>query len=94
MPIDWDIFDDDLDTAIDVSVDETDAILAGRISSLTRMTDDEIQELFPTPADVKKLANLMQIVKSADEQNEKINKIVENSEEFAGIIIKLLDKFV
>lgn len=94
MPINWDDFDDDLDIAIDTSVDETDAILAGRISSLTRMNDAEIKELFPTPADVEKLKSLMQIVKSADDQNTKIMKIVENSQQFAGIIIKLLDKFV
>ncbi len=94
MPIDWDVFDSDLDTAIDISIAETDAQLAGRVSSLTRMTDDEIQELFPTPADVQKLAKLMQIVKSAEDQNTKINKIVEDGEQFAGIIIKLLDKFV
>ncbi len=94
MPIDWNSFDTYLDDAINDSVSETDDILAGKISSLTRMTDAEIQELFPVPADAQKLVNLMQIVKSADDQNTKINKIVDNSKEFAGIIVKLLDKFV
>ncbi|THB74061.1 MAG: hypothetical protein D6B28_02755 [Gammaproteobacteria bacterium] len=94
MPIDWDDFDRDIDAAINDSAAETDDILAGKISSITRMTDAEIKELFPTPADVQKLKKLIQIVKSAEEQNTKINKIVDDSEQFAGIIIKLLDKFV
>lgn len=60
---------------------------------MTRLTDEEIKKLFPNPADVKKLAELMKIVKSAGDQNEKINNIIKNSEEFAGIIVTLLGKF-
>ncbi len=36
----------------------------------------------------------MAIVKRSGDQNEKINKIVGNAEEFGGIILKLLAKFV
>jgi len=41
---------------------------------------------------VKKLAELMEIVKKAGDRNEKINKIVSNIEEFGGIVVTLLGK--
>lgn len=92
MPINWDEFDSELDSIIDEAADATDQRLASRISSITRMTDDEVQELFPGPADVKKLAELMKIVKSSENRNDKISKIVANSEEFGGIMLSLLQK--
>lgn len=94
MQIDWDKFQGDLDQIIDEAGDKTDKKLAGKISSVTRMTDEEVKKLFPNPADVKKLAELMQVVKQAGDRNEKINKIVNNAEEFGGIILTLLSKFV
>ncbi len=94
MPIDWDNFETDLNDAIDDSVTITDAKLAAKVSSVTRMTDEEISEFFPVPADLQRLTKLMKIVKSAEDQNTKVNKIVENTEEFADIIVTLLDKFV
>ena len=42
---------------------------------------------------MKKLAELMQIVKQAGDRNEKINNIVTNGEKFGGIILSLLAKF-
>ncbi len=94
MPIDWDNFESDLNDAIDDSVTITDAKLAAKVSSVTRMTDEEISEFFPEPADLQRLTKLMKIVKSAEDQNTKVNKIVENTEEFADIIVTLLNKFV
>jgi len=93
MAIDWDAFDRDADKAIEEAGKRTDAKLASVVSSVTRLTDDEIQELFPEPADVGKLKELMKVVKSAGDKNEKINSIVNNSEQFAGIIVTLLSKF-
>jgi len=93
MPIDWDVFEDDLDVAINESAQKTDAHLATKISSITRMTDEEVTELFPNPADTKTLAKLMRIVKDTDDRNKKTANIVANSEEFAGIILTLLSKF-
>lgn len=94
MPVNWDEFDQELDTIIDEAAEKTDEKLASRISSLTRMTDEEVQELFPNPADTKKLAKLMKIVKSSEQRNTKVNKIVSNAEEFGGVVLSLLDKFV
>lgn len=93
MPINWDKFDSEIDAAIEESADATDNELASRISSITRMTDEEVKELFPNPADTKKLTKLMKIVKSAEDRNTKINKITSNAEEFGGVVLTLLGKF-
>ncbi len=92
MPIDWDTFDSDIDVAITESANATDDKLASKISSITRMTDEEVKELFPVPADTKKLAELMKIVKSSEDRNTKINSIVANAEGFGGIVLTLLGK--
>ena len=93
MAIDWDKFDKDVDQAIEQAEQKTDEKLAARISSVTRLTDEEIMELFPDPADVKNLKDLMKVVKSTEERNTKINQIVANAEEFGGIVLTLLAKF-
>lgn len=74
--------------------EDADRAVGDKISSATRMTRAEVWELFPERADQKRLAELMHIVKSADDHNTKVNKIVSRAEEFSGIVVKLLDKFV
>lgn len=93
MTINWDEFDSEIDLIIENSAEATDEKLASSISSITRMTDEEVKELFPSPADVKKLTELMKIVKSSQNRNEKINSIVAKSEELGGVILSLLQKF-
>lgn len=93
MPIDWDRFDREIDEAIDQSADRTDEKLAAKISSITRFRDDEIERLFPEPADTKKLYELMKIVNSSARKNTKINKIVSNAEDFGKVIFTLLKTF-
>jgi len=58
------------------------------------MTYEEVQVLFPTPADIQKLTSLMKVVKSEQDRNTKINIIVSNAEEFAGTVLTLLEKYV
>lgn len=92
MAIDWQKFQSNVDQAAEDAGTRTDEKLAGQISSVTRLTDEEIKNLFPDPADVKKLAELMEIVKKAGDKNEKINRIVANIDDFAGIVLTLLGK--
>jgi hypothetical protein len=89
MPIDWGA----IDAAIEDAGKKTDDLLAARISSVTRLTDDEIKSLFPTPADVERLAELMKIVRASTAEREKINLLVSNIDSLAGPAIKLLAKF-
>lgn len=93
MPIDFDKLNKDLDIAITEGAGAVDKKLAIKIVSITQMTEDEKKELFPEPADTKKLAELMKIVQSAQDRNTKINKIVSNAEDFGGIVLTLLTKF-
>jgi hypothetical protein len=93
MPVDWDDFMNVIDERIDNAAGRTDDRLASRISSVSRLTDEEVKGMFPESADVKKLAELMKIVNGAQRRNTKINQIVRNSEKFAGIILTLLKKF-
>jgi len=94
MAINWDEIDSELDEIIDNAANETDEELASKISSLTKMTDEEVKELFPNPADAKKLVQLMKIVKSSEDRNTKMNNIVSNAQEFSGVMLTLLGKFV
>lgn len=84
----------DLGPAIAEAKKKTDEALAKEVASLTRMTAEEVQTLFPKTADVTQLNELMKIVKSADSRNKKITKITENAEAFARIGLTLLGKFV
>jgi hypothetical protein len=91
MTIDWDAFQETIDTEIEAAATQTSSDLASRASSITRLTDEEIKGLFPTPADVQKLKSLMEIVKSAEDENTKINRLVSNIEELGGVTIKIID---
>ena len=93
MPIDFDQLDAEMDGIINESAEATDLKLASMISSITRMTDDEVLELFPKSGDVKKLKDLMMIVKSAGDRNDKVRRIVSNAEGFGDVILTLLNKF-
>ena len=90
MPIDWDA----IDSALDEAKEESDEALATRISSLTKMTDAEVQELFPSLDEKKKLAELMRIVNSATAENEKVNRLADNIETVGSTVIRLLVRFV
>ncbi len=90
--IDWEAFKRDLPGMVASAGKRTDDKLANRVSSLTRLTDAEIKELFPTPADVEKLASLMAIVRSADDRNAKVSKLATNIESLAGTVITLVGK--
>jgi hypothetical protein len=92
MAIDWEAFEKDVDGLVRDAGKRTDDKLAARISSVSRLTDDEIKDMFPKSADAKKLAELMQVVRSAGGHNEKINHIVKNIESLSEVIFAVLKK--
>lgn len=87
--IDWSAIEDEIKEA----GEETDAALASRISSLTRLTDAEVEELFPEAADKEELARLMQIVNSAAADNDKRAQLIGDVSQVAGAVLKLVAKF-
>ena len=91
--INWEVFESEIDAALDSAQKKTTVALASRISSVTRLTDDEIVELFPKQADVKKLAELMAIVKGAQVRNERISALAANIERLGGTAMTLLERF-
>jgi hypothetical protein len=94
MSRDWKKFQNELNQMFNEAGDKTDKRLAHKISSITRLTEVEVKQLFPDPGDVKHLGELIAIVKRVGDKNEKINTIVSNAEKFGGIILTLLDKLV
>lgn len=94
MDIDWEEFQRCIDEEIEAAATQTSKRLASQASSITRLTDDEIVELFPKPADVQRLKQLMEIVKLAENENQKINRLVANIADLAGVTVTLLEKFV
>jgi hypothetical protein len=93
VPISWDEVEAELDQALDAARQRTNDKLASQISSLTRLTDAEVKELFPTPADVGRLVELLKIVKSAEERNRKVARLAQNIEKLGGAVVALLERF-
>jgi hypothetical protein len=92
MPFDINEFKEKFNSARQHALDKTNIELASEISSVSRLTNEEIMELFPETTDMEKLASLIEIVNSTEEQNTKINQIVSNAEKFGGIILSLVGK--
>ena len=92
MSIDWNKYDPT--KLARRAAEKTDEKLASKISSITRMTDEEVIKLFPKSTDAIKVAELMMIVKSAEKRNKKVKALADNAEQLAGITLKLLEKFV
>ena len=92
MPFEINEFKEKFNSARLHALDKTNNELASEISSVSRLTNEEIMELFPETTDIEKLASLIEIVNSSEEQNTKINQIVSNAEKFGGIILSLVGK--
>lgn len=76
------------------AVKDADEVIGNKISSVTRMSKEEVKELFPERGEQKKLVELMRIVKSSDNHNQKVNAIADHVGDFSGVVVKLLNKFV
>lgn len=89
-PFDFDAIDADIEKAKELTDDQ----LASRISSVTRLTDEEIKRMFPKPADAARLEELIGIVKDGTATTERANRLARNIGDLGGVVITLLDKFV
>jgi uncharacterized protein (UPF0305 family) len=90
MPIDWDA----IDREIEAAAGDTDAKLVSRISSISRMKDEDIEKLFPDSGDKEKLKKLLQIVDEASDENTKKQNLIKNIEELSGTVLSLVKRFV
>ena len=85
-----DSFEDILDEAEGLTQKE----LKSRISSLTRLSDSDIQSICPEKEDKVALAGLMKIVDSDANDNAKKKQLVDNMEQFGVIVLRILAKVV
>jgi hypothetical protein len=85
-----DSFTDILDAADSL----TQAELKNRISSLTRLSEADIQSICPEKQDKVALAKLLQIVNGAVSDNAKKKQLAENLEQFGVILLRILAKVV
>ena len=73
---------------------KTDEKYASEISSLTRLTDEEIKKVFPTRPDKDRLMELLAIVTDSTNENQKINELKKNIEDLAPTVIKFIKLLV
>ena len=90
--IDWDRFERTIRGEVETAARQTNEELAQRISTLVRMTDEDIQRLFPTKADKARLARLLRIVRSAESRNRKAKALADEVEDLGLTVIKLLER--
>jgi hypothetical protein len=68
----------------------TNASLAGEISSLTRLSEEDIQRLLPRKVDKERFGTLMAIVADSTSNNSKVASLKENMEEVGQVLIRIL----
>ena len=75
---------------LDKTAQRTNEQLASEISSLTHLTDVQINSITPEKADKEKLLQLLEIVNAATDENDKIAQLTANIQRLAGTVIKVL----
>ncbi|MSS71264.1 MAG: hypothetical protein EXS64_07225 [Candidatus Latescibacteria bacterium] len=71
---------------------QTDDTFASKVSSLTRLTDEEIKEITPSALDKERLATLLGIVADATKSNTEKAQAIREINGLAEITIPLLLK--
>ena len=84
----------DLDNILNAAADKTDQALAAKIQEKTTLSEADISAICPAKGDTAKLAELIDIVKSGENENNKINNIFSNAEKFGKIVVTLVSKFI
>lgn len=92
MPMDWKNLD--VTKIAKQAGSKTDDQLAGQLAALTSIRAEDLKKLFPDQGDVAKFVELMQIVKSGETKNKKVNQIFANADKFGSILITLLGKVI
>ena len=82
----------DWDNLIEEAADATDTALTGKISSLCRLTDEEINAIAPDKIDKENLVQILSIVKDAALSNEKKAEAVKNVGNSLSILIGIAAK--
>jgi|GEM_PF-1175278 len=70
--------------------ESTNRALADEISSLTVLTEEDVDRLLPRKADKEQFGTLMAIVAAATNENTKVAALRENLDNVGGVLVKIL----
>ena len=70
--------------------ESTNRALAGEISSLTFLTEEDVERLLPRKADKERFGTLMAIVTAGTGDNAKVAALRENLDEVGAVLVKIL----
>lgn len=73
---------------------DTDNEFAAKVSSMTRLTDDEIKTILPTVQDREDFTRLMSIVADATKSNQAKANAINNIDGALNIALPLLEKLI
>lgn len=73
---------------------QTDDIFSSKVSSLTRLTDNEIKEITPSALDKERLASLLGIIADTKKSNTEKAEAIRNLSGLAEIAVPLLLKLL
>jgi hypothetical protein len=70
--------------------ESTNRALADEISSLTVLTEEDVERLLPRKADKEQFGALMAIVAAATDENTKVAALRDNLDNVGGVLVKIL----
>ena len=70
--------------------ESTNRALANEISSLTFLTEEDVERLLPRKVDKERFGSLMAIVAAGTDDNTKVAALRENLDEVGTVLVKIL----
>lgn len=74
--------------------EKTNQALAGEISSLTFLTEDDVERLLPRKIDKERFGALMAIVAAGTDDNTKIASLRERLDELGTVLLRVLKELL
>ena len=74
--------------------EQTNRALAGEISSLTFLTEDDVERLLPRKIDKERFGTLMAIVASGTDDNTKVARLKERLDEVGHVLLRVLKELL
>jgi hypothetical protein len=74
--------------------ESTNRVLAQELTSLTFLTEQEVERLLPRKVDKERFGTLMAIVAAETDDNTKVAALKENMDEVGSVLMKILRLFL
>ena len=72
------------------AADHTNQVLRGEISSLTVLTEQDVDRVLPRKIDKERFGALMAIVGAGTDDNTKVARLKENFDEVGQVLVRIL----